>query len=248
VFHHSFGIEDGQERGDIREIYPEVLVERLCKDHGIRREREVAALWDFLSFGATIYFVHKTGRDTRPPTAPARKQLTEIAGLAQKLSAKLAKLDERTRDRLWAPEHYIGIVTEAVGKTEHGLTIQREDLDDRSYRLFYLERADITEAVSVLGNYARYAAERLPPDKRGAKSSFGLWMWVANAQSFWTKQLARSFTYDRHGSDAISPAFRFCRDALAPQAPDVPLSILGTMMRKAITLERRRTGKNSVGN
>ncbi len=117
-------------------------------------------------------------------------------------------------------------------------------MSERAFRLHYLEHPEIIEAVSVLANYARRAANQLPKDRTGAKFDFALWMWVVNAQAFWTEQLGRRFTYDRHGDNPISEAFRFCWDAIHPLDPDLPLPAVGSTMRKAIAFERRRTGKN----
>jgi hypothetical protein len=52
-----------------------------------------------------------------------------------------------------------------VTQTEFGLTVIRQEIDERTYRLRYLERNEILEAIDVLGNYARHGASRLPEDE-----------------------------------------------------------------------------------
>ena len=247
VFHRGFGIEEGEEYADTRDLYSDDFVERLCGEYGIGEDRK-DALWNFLSAAASIYFVNKVGED-RPPRAQSRKQLAEIAALARKISAKLEQLDDRASRVLWAPEMDIAIQAASdptPTKTEHGLTIHREDISEKSYRLYYLESRDITEAVAVLASYASHAVERLPKDKRGAKPSHALSLWVWNANLFWTEQLGRSFTFASHKSEPITEAARFCLDVLAPLAPDILPSTLGTTMREVIKLERKRTRRTSV--
>lgn len=243
-FHPFFQTADESERGDIREIYSDAVVDRLCAEYQIKSDMQIKALWNFLTFGATIY-LFENARHRRPTRGQVRSQLAEVAALARKLSLALAGLHAEANAALWSPEQYIDYrITEPTSTTEFGLTVRRQQTGEGTFQLHYLGHAEIIEAVSALANYASHSAKQLPKDRSGAKSDFALWMWVVNAQAFWREQLGRRFTYERHGAEPVSEAFRFCWDAIHPLDPDVPLSAVGSTMRKAIKFERRRTGKN----
>src|SRR6266478_2861461 len=79
IFHRSFGTETGP--SDIREIYSEACVAQLCSGHRIAEPGHVAALWDFLAFAASAYFVSKLGKYDRPRPPEIAAQLVTIAEL-----------------------------------------------------------------------------------------------------------------------------------------------------------------------
>jgi hypothetical protein len=245
--HRAFGPDEL--RSNIKQIYSEATVAELCSTHGINEPGHVTALWDFLSFAATVYLGNKAARDDRPRPGETKSKLAVIEKLARELRSELDGLGPQADYLLWSPEQWISTlpITDPVIKTEFGLTVVREEIDERTHRLLYLERADILESLDVLENYARHGIGRLPTDKGSRPPlSSALLIWMTNAQSFWEGVLGRQFTRGMHGSEGVTKASRFCIDALRPLAPKVKRAAIDTAMKRVIKQKPKRVGPNPL--
>jgi hypothetical protein len=199
----------------------------------------------FLAFAASVYFHHKVAREDRPRSGVTKSKLETIDQLAHKLRTELNSLEPDADHLLWLPERRIGSrpITDDVTQTEFGLTVIRQEIDERTYRLRYLERNEILEAIDVLGNYARHGASRLPEDEGSRpRTSDALWIWMTNAHAFWVQILGRPFRRGIHQQEGITPASQFFIAAIKPLAPDTKASAIDNAMGRLIRQERNRAG------
>ncbi len=234
-FHPTFGPID--QMADIKTIYDDGCVQRLCRAYRIEDESQVASLWDFLKFAASVYVRERANQESIN-AAPSVTDLAKIEKLARSLSASLDALDRKTESALWLGDTLFSLRAYRPEKRQGGAWDESKMSDDKWLRE-RLSKSDILSSVGLIASYAQHAIESLPKSVGGRPSDYPLWMWAVNAESFWKRSLGRKFTLDSHEGGPISPAARFCRDVLQPLAPDVEYKSLAYMMREIVRRSRK---------
>lgn len=231
-------------------LYTPEQLHRLAMAHRLAEGPQLARVAEWLELAGRQYLVQRAGEHDGAEHKALRDELAAFASLADALAGALRALSPAAREGIdragaraaqlatmlplpVAPDGVRGVAFGRGGALLPGV------LPDTVQPIGW-DTAWGAAAASGLADNARSAAAAHQLTGGRPFASGALRTWVANMQAMWTGELGRPFTYDAHRREGITPAFLFCRDALAILDPEAPAKTLGSVMRQLIRIARER--------
>mgnify|MGYP000501213463 CR=1 FL=1 len=206
---------------------------------------------------AHIYESNRTYGEDRPNIKRTKRTLKRISSKAEQLINIINNLNKH--EKTWLLRAHIEVERKASSpqglKPDESKTIEingnpihMQGTENGGHIFKYLEPDDITAALNTLHMYAQDGLEDLPSGKDGRKNLHGLYMLVKNIRLYLIDTLERTFTYEEHNSEGLTPAYQFSSDLIKLINPSVTPTQIKSQMRKVISEanEANKNPKNSV--
>ena len=226
-------------------VYSDERVASLAKEFGVP-ERLVGPFAENLRLSGAVYLAWKDDAREFVEGKVLKTQFLAIAREIESAIGRLDSLDEESNEVFWKPSR-VGHTIRAIlpGQVSpFGHTVRQVELRDGVIGKIYLRENDLREALRILVNYGRRAAQLVYGRPRGRQVNEALALWVGNMRQIWTGLLGNRFTFSAEDGVGTSRASKLCRAAMRPLDPSVTESDLNNAVRSERTNWRKESGRN----
>jgi|GEM_PF-6093831 len=205
---------------------------------------DVNGLYQLLGSLASYYARAEAAYEMYTNARSTKRSLEGVQNAAEKLIAKIDQLNEYENTLLWWDLHkpptksadrtfFNATFGEMLSKSGSEENVEPEPEDGRAY-LSKLDYEDVMAIVTRLQKTAKSSVDNMVASPNGRKGKYVLHELICQLHEYWTQSLSRSFTFDEHEGEGITPAYYFCVDVAQAIDPSVTPTEVNTQMRSVV--------------